>query len=80
MNDKGGFDPFRWAADPNRRNDIYGATAVAPHLTSHAAIVARGLGIPAVVGCGSATTLLRSGDRVRVDGGLGTVEFLNGGS
>ena len=36
---------------------------------SHAAIVARELGIPAVVGCGSATTRLRTGDRVRVDGG-----------
>jgi phosphohistidine swiveling domain-containing protein len=45
---------------------------------SHAAIVARELGIPAVVGCGSATTRLRSGDRVRVDGGQGTVEILNG--
>jgi pyruvate,water dikinase len=43
---------------------------------SHAAIVARELGIPAVVGCGNATTRLRSGDRVRVDGGAGTVEVL----
>jgi phosphohistidine swiveling domain-containing protein len=43
---------------------------------SHAAIVARELGIPAVVGCGSATTLLRSGDRVLVDGGRGIVEIL----
>jgi phosphohistidine swiveling domain-containing protein len=43
---------------------------------SHAAIVARELGIPAVVGCGNATTLLHSGDRVRVDGGRGTVEIL----
>lgn len=43
---------------------------------SHAAIVARELGIPAVVGCGSATTRLRTGDRVRVDGGMGTVELL----
>jgi pyruvate,water dikinase len=33
---------------------------------SHAAIVARELGIPAVVGCGNATMLLHSGDRVRV--------------
>ena len=38
---------------------------------SHAAIVARELGIPAVVGCGDATTRLRTGDRVRVDGGQG---------
>jgi phosphohistidine swiveling domain-containing protein len=43
---------------------------------SHAAIVARELGIPAVVGCGSATTRLRSGDRVRVDGGRGVIEIL----
>jgi len=47
---------------------------------SHAAIVARELGIPAVVGCGSATTRLRSGDRVRVDGGRGTVEILSNGN
>ena len=43
---------------------------------SHAAIVARELGIPAVVGCGNATMRLRTGDRVRVDGGRGTVESL----
>ena len=43
---------------------------------SHAAIVARELGIPAVVGCGDATVRLHSGDRVRVDGGAGTVEIL----
>ncbi|HEY3367964.1 MAG TPA: PEP-utilizing enzyme [Symbiobacteriaceae bacterium] len=36
---------------------------------SHAAIVARELGIPAVVGCGNATMRLHTGDRVRVDGG-----------
>ena len=44
---------------------------------SHAAIVARELGIPAVVGCGDASVRLRSGDRVRVDGGAGTVEILD---
>jgi pyruvate,water dikinase len=43
---------------------------------SHAAIVARELGIPAVVGCGNATARLRTGDRVRVDGGRGMVEIL----
>ena len=40
---------------------------------SHAAIVARELGIPAVVGCGDATLRLQTGDRVRVDGGRGIV-------
>ncbi|MBN1874298.1 MAG: hypothetical protein JXA33_08700 [Anaerolineae bacterium] len=135
----GRFDPFKWAADPNRRSDFYdarqtGATVLSstikgiagaagcvegivrridrvedgnqlqpgeilvttitnvgwtplfPHLAaiitdvgaplSHAAIVAREIGIPAVVGCGNATMLLKTGDRVRVDGGRGTVEIL----
>jgi phosphohistidine swiveling domain-containing protein len=135
----GRFDPFLWAADPNRRSDFYDArqtgaaslsatikgfagaagcvegivrridrvedgnqvqvgeilvttvtnigwTPLFPRLAaivtdvgaplSHAAIVARELGIPAVVGCGNATMLLRTGDRVRVDGGRGTVEIL----
>jgi phosphohistidine swiveling domain-containing protein len=139
---RGRFDAFQWATDPNRRNDIYDASAKAPISTSstitgfagaaglvegrvrlldapeqgeqlqpgeilvavttnvgwtplfpraaavvtdvgaplsHAAIVARELGIPAVVGCGSATTRLRTGDRVRVDGGRGTVEILGNG-
>ncbi len=47
---------------------------------SHAAIVARELGLPAVVGCGDATAVLRTGDRVRVDGAAGTVERLEPGS
>jgi pyruvate,water dikinase len=139
---RGPFDPLKWAADPNRRHDIYDAAAKALISTSptmhgfagaaglvegrvrvldgpeqgdqfqpgeilvavttnvgwtplfpraaavitdvgaplsHAAIVARELGIPAVVGCGSATTRLHNGDRVRVDGGLGTVEILDNG-
>jgi pyruvate,water dikinase len=41
---------------------------------SHAAIVAREMGIPAVVGCGNATMLLKTGNRVCVDGGAGSVE------
>jgi phosphohistidine swiveling domain-containing protein len=137
---RGRFEPFAWAAGPNRRGDVYDATAATPLSTSstisgfagaagrveglvrlldgpeqgeqlqageilvavttnvgwtplfpraaavvtdvgaplsHAAIVARELGIPAVVGCGDATTRLRSGDRVRVDGGQGSVEILS---
>ncbi|SDT38442.1 pyruvate, water dikinase [Friedmanniella luteola] len=139
---RGRFDPFRWAADPDRRADLFlpsprpepvggpadvavrgfpgsagvvegpvrvltdpdradalrpGEVLVTPVTNvgwtpyfpraaavvtdvgaplSHAAIVARELGIPAVVGCGNATTLLRTGDRVRVDGAAGTVERL----
>jgi pyruvate,water dikinase len=136
---RGRFDPYLWAADPNRRNDIYDASApvsisdtttlsgfagaagrveglvrrldrfedgdqlqpgeilvtamtnvgwtplfprAAAVVTdvgaplSHAAIVARELGIPAVVGCVDATTRLRTGDRIHVDGGQGIVEIL----
>ena len=43
---------------------------------SHAAIVARELGIPAVVGAGNATKRLNTGDLVRVDGGRGIVEII----
>jgi len=136
----GRFDPFQWAANPNRRSDIYvahstaiikpaaitgfaGAVGVVEGLVrrldrveegdqlkpgeilvtattnvgwtplftlaaavvtdvgaplSHAAIVARELGIPAVVGCGNATLHLHTGDQVRVNGGQGTVEILKG--
>lgn len=44
---------------------------------SHAAIIARELGIPAVVGCSNATVRLHTGDRVLVDGGKGIVVILN---
>jgi pyruvate,water dikinase len=40
---------------------------------SHAAIVAREYGIPAVMGTGNATQTLRDGQRVRVDGSQGLV-------
>jgi len=43
---------------------------------SHAAIVAREFGIPAVVGCGNATIMLKTGDHVRVDGAKGKVYIL----
>ncbi|CAN5643184.1 N/A [soil metagenome] len=135
---RGQFDPLQWAANPQRRNDIFDArgahasistlikgfsgavgvvegvvrvilnadegdqleageilvttitnvgwTPLFPRAAavvtdvgaplSHAAIVARELGIPAVVGCGNATMRLHTGDRVRVNGELGTVELL----
>jgi phosphohistidine swiveling domain-containing protein len=46
---------------------------------SHAAIVARELGIPAVVGTGNATRKLSTGDLVRVDGAKGWVEMIGRG-
>ncbi len=135
----GRFDPFQWAADPNRRSDVFDSHVQVPRIDSnmvtgfagaagtvegpvrridrfeeghclqtgeilvtsttnvgwtvlfpraaavvtdigaplsHAAIVARELGIPAVVGCVDATARLHTGDRVRVNGGQGTVEIL----
>jgi pyruvate,water dikinase len=42
-------------------------------MTCHAAIVARELGVPCVVGARVATTALRDGDIVTVDGGRGAV-------
>lgn len=43
---------------------------------SHAAIVAREHGIPAVLGTGAATTRIRNGDLVHVDGGAGIARVL----
>ena len=43
---------------------------------SHAAVVARELGIPCVVNTRDGTAAIRTGDRVRVDGEAGTVEIL----
>jgi pyruvate,water dikinase len=42
-------------------------------------VVARELGIPTVVGVAGVTRILRSGDRVRLDGSAGVVERLDGG-
>ena len=44
---------------------------------SHAAIVCREYGLPAVTGTGSATTSIRTGQRIRVDGSAGTVTILD---
>jgi pyruvate,water dikinase len=49
-------------------------------LLSHAAVVARELGIPCVMGTQQGTRALRTGDVCRVDGGAGTVEILERGS
>jgi phosphohistidine swiveling domain-containing protein len=135
---RGHFNPFQWAANPQRRSDVFDASGksvpsddaisgfpgapgtvegrarvvltveegeqlqpgeiLVTTLTnvgwtplfpragavvtdvgaplSHASIVARELGIPAVVGCGNATMHLHTGDWLRVNGEMGTVEIL----
>jgi pyruvate,water dikinase len=55
---------------------IAGAVSDIGGSMSHAAIVAREFGLPAVVGTGSATSRIRDGQRIRVDGGRGIVTLL----
>ena len=43
---------------------------------SHAALVAREYGIPAVVGCGNATQIIPDGAKIRIDGTTGTVHVI----
>ena len=45
-------------------------------IMSHAAIVAREYGLPAVVGTGTATKRIKTGDRLRVDADTGVISFL----
>ena len=46
-------------------------------MMSHAAIVCREYGMPAVTGTGTASVEIRTGQRLRVDGGTGTVTILD---
>lgn len=46
-------------------------------MMSHAAIVCREYGMPAVTGTGTASVEIRTGMRLRVDGGTGTVTILD---
>jgi pyruvate,water dikinase len=47
---------------------------------SHPAVLAREYAIPAVVGTSVATSTIRTGDRIRVDGNTGVVEILGAAS
>ena len=55
---------------------IAGAVSDIGGSMSHAAIVAREFGLPAVVGTGTATSRIKDGQRIRVDGGRGIVTLL----
>jgi len=52
---------------------IRGAVTDIGGLTSHAAIVCREYGVPAVTGTGISTTAIKTGDIIRVDGDTGVV-------
>jgi pyruvate, water dikinase len=45
-------------------------------MMSHAAIVCREYGLPAVTGTGSASTSIKTGDRISVNGSTGEVVIL----
>jgi pyruvate, water dikinase len=55
---------------------IVGAVSDIGGSMSHAAIVAREYGLPAVVGTGNATSRIKDGQMIRVDGGRGVVTIL----
>jgi len=57
-------------------NKIKAAVSDIGGTMSHAAIVAREYGLPAVVGTGVATSRIRTGQRIRVDGNQGIVTIL----
>ncbi len=55
---------------------IKGAVSDIGGIMCHASIVSREYGLPAVVGTGTATTSITTGQRIRVDGNNGTVTIL----
>src|SRR5262249_24575115 len=57
---------------------IKGAVSDIGGIMSHAAIVSREYGLPAVVGTGFGTKQIQNGQRVRVDGDSGVVTVLDG--
>jgi pyruvate,water dikinase len=56
---------------------IVGLVTDAGGTVSHPAVLSREFGIPAVVGSSVATQVIKSGDRIRVDGNSGVVEVLS---
>ena len=55
---------------------IAGLVTDAGGVAAHPAVVAREFGLPAVVGTSNATAVIKTGDRVRVNGSTGVVEIL----
>jgi len=56
---------------------IAGAVLDTGGIMCHAAIIAREYGLPAVVGTGTGTKRIKTGDRLRVDGGSGRVTIID---
>lgn len=67
------------ATDPSWASMMFLSSALVVDIggaLSHAAIVARELGVPCVVNSVTGTRLIRTGDLIRVDGGTGVVTIL----
>ncbi|HEV8622826.1 MAG TPA: PEP-utilizing enzyme [Acidimicrobiia bacterium] len=65
--------------DPSWASVMYPAGALVVEIggqLSHAAVIARELGIPCVMGIRDVTKAIRTGDLVRVDGTAGTIEVV----
>lgn len=65
--------------DPSWASVMFMASALVVDIggqLSHAAVVARELGLPCVMNTRISTRVLRNGDRCRVDGAAGTIEIL----
>ncbi len=56
---------------------VQGVVTEVGGMLSHAAVIGREYGIPAVLNLKSATQILATGQKIRVDGTRGTVEILN---
>ena len=46
-------------------------------MMTHGSVVAREYGIPAVVGVDQATTRLKTGQQIRLDGAVGTISLID---
>jgi phosphohistidine swiveling domain-containing protein len=69
-----------YTTDPSWASIMFVASALVIDVggqLSHAAIVARELGVPCVMGTDTGTRRIRTGDRIRVDGSAGSVAILS---
>ena len=57
-------------------NDAIGLISERGSLLSHTAIISRELGVPAVVNVKNATSILKNGDKIKIDANKGEVEVL----
>ena len=57
-------------------NSVSGLVIEVGGMMTHGSVIAREYGIPAVVGVNNATKIIKTGDKIRVNGTEGYVEIL----